>query len=108
MCLFYNKIRNRFRDYLTLRYFLRRIVSELFFPNAKMVNNNKRDNFVCFLPSTKGKVHLSPLVVKHSCKVAEVSDVAADVDIVKDETVVIVGIFVGLDDGTAVAVEVVI
>ena len=56
--------------------------------SGNMVNNNKRDNVVCFLPSTKGKVHLSPLVVKHSCKVAEVADVAADVaadvDIVKD------------------------
>ena len=59
----------------------------------------------------KGKIHVSPFVVKHSSKLV----LGFAVGIMKDEIVVIVvcdvvvdDVVVGTDDGTAVAVEVVI
>ena len=69
---------------------------------------------ICYLPSTKGKIHLSPFVVEHVGKPV-VGAVA--VDIVTGEMVVIGGIVVcdavvddivvDTDDGTVVTVVVV-
>ena len=65
---------------------------------------------MCYLPSRKGKIHVSPFVVKHVCKLVVG---AVSVDIVTGEPVVTVGIVVcdavvvGTGDGTVVTVVVV-